>query len=319
MKELTQLQYFRVVARLENVSRAAEELHVSQPNLSRAIKRLEEYIGLPLFDHTPGKVRLNEYGNVYLKYVDKAFDTLQSGERNVREMALESLEDKVSVACPMQMYMEEMIAAFVRDNPDSVLSIQHKQCDISEVDRGLWEGFFDFALTSKTDFSPGVEWNPVLSCAVSVLVSKSSKLAKKDEITLHDLRKEKFICNNAGISHSLTEEYCHAAGFHPNIVFESNDSVFVGTWLESERGVSLISAYDLFGLTESLFSQKPIKAIRIVDPEPIVVLGIAKPSDAEFSCNVNSFYKYAGTYFENIGVEISKKWPSFWSDSGKGV
>lgn len=173
MKEFTQLYYFRVIARMGNISRAAEELHVSQPNLSRAVKRLEEHLGIPLFDHSPGKVKLNQYGKTYLKYVDKAFSVLYSGEKKIKEMATKSLSDRVSVACPMQLYMEEMIESFVRENPSSPLSIQHSQCDISGVDSGLWDGLYDFALTPKTSFSPGIKWTPVLTCAVSVLVSRN--------------------------------------------------------------------------------------------------------------------------------------------------
>ena len=52
--ELLQLRYFDVIARCENISRAAEELHVSQPSLSGSLLRLEKELGFPLFDRRGG-------------------------------------------------------------------------------------------------------------------------------------------------------------------------------------------------------------------------------------------------------------------------
>ena len=57
--ELSQLRYFIVVAELGNMSKAAEVLFVSQPNLSTSISRLEEEVGAPLFERRRGKITLN--------------------------------------------------------------------------------------------------------------------------------------------------------------------------------------------------------------------------------------------------------------------
>lgn len=57
--EWLQLQYFQMVAQLENISRAAEALHVSQPSLTKMIQRLERDVGTPLFDREKKRIRLN--------------------------------------------------------------------------------------------------------------------------------------------------------------------------------------------------------------------------------------------------------------------
>ncbi|GMA57787.1 hypothetical protein GCM10025858_22900 [Alicyclobacillus sacchari] len=53
--ELLQLEYFQTVARLQHMTKAAEELQIAQPSLSKTISRLEEDLGVPLFDRTYGK------------------------------------------------------------------------------------------------------------------------------------------------------------------------------------------------------------------------------------------------------------------------
>lgn len=65
--ELLQLQYFLVVARLEHVTEAARTLHVTQSSLSKTIQRLEEDLGVPLFDRIGRKLRLNEFGSQFLR------------------------------------------------------------------------------------------------------------------------------------------------------------------------------------------------------------------------------------------------------------
>ena len=77
--ELSQLRYFMAVAELGNMSKAAQALFVSQPNLSTSISRLEEEVGVPLFDRRRGKIVLNQNGELLLESVKRAVNTLDAG------------------------------------------------------------------------------------------------------------------------------------------------------------------------------------------------------------------------------------------------
>jgi DNA-binding transcriptional LysR family regulator len=82
--DLLQLRYFQAVARHQHVSRAAAELRVAQPALSRAIARLEAELGVPLFDRRGRRVRLNRFGVMFLARAGRALDELDQGQREVR-------------------------------------------------------------------------------------------------------------------------------------------------------------------------------------------------------------------------------------------
>lgn len=84
--ELSQLRYFAAVARLGNISRAARELYVTQPNLSKSIARLEEELGVPLFEHRKGKIVLNDYGRCFLASVNLSLGELENGVRSIQRM-----------------------------------------------------------------------------------------------------------------------------------------------------------------------------------------------------------------------------------------
>ena len=71
--DITQLEYFRTVARLGNVTRAAQELNLTQPSLSKAMARLEDSLGVKLFDREGKKIRVNNCGKALLRHVDQIF------------------------------------------------------------------------------------------------------------------------------------------------------------------------------------------------------------------------------------------------------
>jgi DNA-binding transcriptional LysR family regulator len=77
--ELTYLYYFKVIAEKENMSRAAETLHVSQPALSKTISKLESSLGVTLFERKKGRISLSPIGTDFYRQIAKAFDCIDGG------------------------------------------------------------------------------------------------------------------------------------------------------------------------------------------------------------------------------------------------
>lgn len=65
--DLNSLLYFVTVAKFENMSRASEQLHLSQPALSKSIALLEDNLGVELFDRNGRSIKLNRYGKFFLE------------------------------------------------------------------------------------------------------------------------------------------------------------------------------------------------------------------------------------------------------------
>ena len=85
--ELRHLRYFVAVAEMENVSRAALKLHVSQPTLSTQIRDLEDELGFTLFERTGKSVRLTEPGRVFLKEAREVLQHVDGAIKNARAVA----------------------------------------------------------------------------------------------------------------------------------------------------------------------------------------------------------------------------------------
>jgi DNA-binding transcriptional LysR family regulator len=113
--ELRHLRYFVAVAEMENVSRAALKLHVSQPALSRQIRDLEDEIGFCLLERTAKSVRLTEAGRAFL---DDARALLQNADEAVTKAravaSAEPSELHVGHSTPFAEILPKILRAFQR-------------------------------------------------------------------------------------------------------------------------------------------------------------------------------------------------------------
>lgn len=82
--DLLQLQYFCTIAEYENITKAAKALFVSQPNLSTSLSRLEDDLGVKLFERRRGKVSLTANGQLFLSYTERVLNELNAGIKAVQ-------------------------------------------------------------------------------------------------------------------------------------------------------------------------------------------------------------------------------------------
>ena len=113
--ELMQLRYFVTVAQLQHLTRAAEQLRISQPALSKAISRLEEELGTELFDRSTNRIALNSSGRLYLQYVSQALSMLDSGETALQCQA-GVVSGSVSIMTSCSGILQPAIRTFLTDN-----------------------------------------------------------------------------------------------------------------------------------------------------------------------------------------------------------
>lgn len=85
-QHLSQYRIFYEVARCGNISRAAKELYISQPAISKAISKLEESLGMKLFNRNSRGVQLTREGSILYQYISSAFDSINRGEKELRRI-----------------------------------------------------------------------------------------------------------------------------------------------------------------------------------------------------------------------------------------
>lgn len=186
--EIRTLRYFLSVAREENMSRAAEQLHVTQPTLSKALKALEDELGKKLFTRHSFSIALTEEG-VLLR--NRAEDLVSMADKIEQEFL--SLDDITGgdiyfgLAESFQIrYLAKEIHAFKRTYPN--LRYHITSGDTEQVTEKLDKGLLDFAVICER---PDEKKYRYLTFPESdyfgAVFSSASALAGKEQITVGDL------------------------------------------------------------------------------------------------------------------------------------
>lgn len=186
--ELRVLRYFLMVAREENITRAAQLLHVSQPTLSRQLINLEEELGVKLFHRGKYSVRLTEDGLLLKR---RAQELLTLTDKTMMELSHKEnrISGEISIGCGetrSMMLLGEWMASFQAQYPDVQFHIYSATAD--DIKERIEKGILDMGLLTEPVNIGKYEFiRAPMKERWGVLVRKDSSLAQKDCITPEDL------------------------------------------------------------------------------------------------------------------------------------
>lgn len=236
-----QLLYFMKTVECKSFTKAADELFISQSAISKSVKKLEEELQVTLIDRSHRKFSLTRQGEIVYDFAKEMFAYYEIKERELRNKLREE-DTCVRFGLPPaagSVFFSSSIFSFLDKNPS--------------VDLKIYDGTSKFIVDKllKGDLDIGIAISPFeddrfyireiyLSEAVLV-VSKDHPLSKKEIVDFSELKDEKFV--------QVTEDYmyyqvfidlCHKAGFHPNIIFKSNQWNLLLEIVGSNKGVSIL-------------------------------------------------------------------------------
>ncbi|MGW1596345.1 LysR family transcriptional regulator [Streptomyces sp. NPDC002343] len=180
------LHYFVAVAEELNFARAAERLGISPPPLSRAIRRLESELGVPLFDRSTHHVALTEAGEVLLPEARFALDALQAAGRRARRAAGPDRKLVLAVKADGDAGLLEPVLEHYAARPGA-LPVTVRLCAWREQPRLLRCGEADVALLHEPFDRTGLDSEPLLVEDRVAALGAAHPLAARAGITLGDL------------------------------------------------------------------------------------------------------------------------------------
>ncbi|WP_139490661.1 LysR family transcriptional regulator [Brevibacillus dissolubilis] len=240
--EWQQLEYFQTLARIQHVTRAAEYLSLSQPALSRSIARLEEELGVPLFDRQGRTIILNRYGQLFLKRVNRILMEFDDAKQELHdlvhpeygEVALGFLHTLGTGLIP------DLLGAFRGLAP--TISFQLIQNHSYSLLEHLQAGELDICLIAEpTENRMPIQWIPLWSEEIFVTLPLDHPLACADSIMLSDIADESFIFMKKGYAlRDTTDRLFQQVGINPAITFEGEEIATVAGLVSAGLGVSLL-------------------------------------------------------------------------------
>ena len=288
--ELQQLIWFRVVARIEHMTRAAEELGIAQPSLSKSIRRLEQELGVPLFDRYGRGIRLNRFGAAFLDHADRALRELDAAARGVRELA--GLEQgTISLAAGALHWLPEILAPFRIANPG--VRFHLSQRSLAELHRTLADGEVDYVFVPAQPPDAHARWLHLQTEEIRLVVPATHRLARRRGVTLAELAGEPMVLGRSGdVLRELMEHMFRRAGFSPEVACEAGEPAAVEEYVAAGLGVAFIPA-----LSRPLPAHPATVSLPITEPACRLAVGIAWYEDRFLSAAARAFRSHLLSWY----------------------
>ena len=269
--ELYTMRYVLAVAEYENFSLAAQACHVGQPALSQQISKLEKELGVALFHRNSRGATLTEAGR---EFVHRAQEIVQRSDALQAEMSFYAGLKKGTLNLGIITSLQcidfgGLLAAFCGSYPDiSVNIIQGGTYHLAEL---LVERKADIAFLNRplSGLASSLNFAKLGEDTYSLAVPDLHPLARRESVSLKELRNEHFIFHQTGqVAAELCLAACREAGFEPNIVCRSGSPTTGLYMVQGGLGVALLPSEDfrshtLEGVVELKLKEKITKEVGV--------------------------------------------------------
>lgn len=246
MIETRLLQQFIAVAEELHFNRAAERLHMAQPPLSQAIRKLEGAVGAPLFERTPRSVALTPAGAAFLETARRTVQSLEEGVAQTRRVA-QGMEGHLTLTfiniAPYASLLQAL-RHFRELNPGIAFTMREAttQEQVNALEQG--EADIGFMRTPGTT-TPHLRMERLLSERICVALPAGHPLAAKAGIDLALLRDEAFVASPRTLGKGFHDQLiglCQTAGFVPDIVQHGRQMQTLIALVAAGFGIALLPA-----------------------------------------------------------------------------
>ncbi|MCY1714792.1 LysR family transcriptional regulator [Caproiciproducens galactitolivorans] len=288
---MTWLTYYVEVVKQRNFTRAAEKLFVSQSTLSKAIRALENEFQAEFIRRRTKDLLITQDGLVFYEYATKLLDYYHTQTQKL-EQKLRCAGGTLALGLPPSagtIYFSSLIYQFRKAYPETNLQITEitsksirDLVDDGTLDLGVViEPFSDSRFYSKTVFH---------SEAVLV-VPKQHPLASESSVDFEALKTERLLMVSPDyMYYDVMMERCKAAGFTPNIVFESSQWDLLLEMIANNQGVSILPK----PLVDKLYAGR-VCQLHLKNPEFPWALSVIYRTDKFLTVPMQHFLKICGT------------------------
>ena len=260
-----QLKYFQTLASINNFTKTADELALSQSALSRSISRLEQELGVPLFERKSRGVVLNRYGEIFLKHVNQAMSEIDVAKQEINDM-VDPFHGTIALGFIQPLgssFIPDLIGGFQKETPkirfqliQDTTKVILSQIESAEIDVGFCSPQESIELSTL----------PIMSLELFLIVHNEHRLAGTEQVDLCEVADDSFVLYRPETAlHDVIEKLCHDAGFHPKMSFEAFNERTVAGLVGAKFGVALIP------FVPGLDMQK-ISLIRVRKPHCLLVI-----------------------------------------------
>lgn len=243
------LVYFRELAHTQHMSKAAENLGISQPTLSYSIDNLEKKLGVPLFEHEGRNIKLSRFGEIYLKFVTRGLNEIERGD-SILEQLLNVNEGNIRVGFTYslgQKMIPELISNFKKMDNTQGISFELFQETTENLLRNLFKENYDFVLSSKLEeldhvpIKGKLNYLPIIQQEMMLAVPMHHPLSKFNNVNLKSI--ESYPLITYAKNHDfrpIVDSILSEGNIKPRIQYEIDDLQTLLGLVEYDQGIAIV-------------------------------------------------------------------------------
>ncbi|HJP07954.1 MAG: LysR family transcriptional regulator [Acidiferrobacteraceae bacterium] len=240
---IRQLQVFEAVARRLSYTRAAEELHLTQPAVSMQVKQLEGSVGLPLFEQMGKKIYLTQAGDVMLVHARTIMQHLASAAEEMNDLrGVDSGRLRIAIASTVNYFATQLLATFAREHPavEIFLDVTNRESLLSRLE----DNIPDLVLMGKPPVDMDLVSESFMDNPLIMIAAPDHPMVKQREITLADLAQEHFLVRESGSgTRAAMERFFSEQSFEYRKGMELTGNEAVKQGVEAGLGLAIVSAH----------------------------------------------------------------------------
>ncbi len=293
--ELRHLQYFKRVAEVEHLTKAANDLFISQSHLSHVMTELENELGVKLFDRVGRGIQLNPCGREFYNDVVKLFYEFDDAKKKAREIYKRQLT-QLTIVTNVSTYIPGLLKRNKQDSPS--LNIQQYSAKRRRIIRMLLDGYADFAvccpiLTEEPDLE-----SILLHMERGVIVYPSDHwLKERKSVAFAELKDENFISVGVGYgTRDMQDVYFKEAGINVNSSVETTDTSTIYNFVKDGLGIALAP------LTMTKLNTDFHDQFAEIDEAPLATIGLTWRKDHYLSEAGKAFIETTKNFFDELSI-----------------
>ncbi len=233
---LQQLRYLITISNTSSMHTAAEELLITQPNLSKAIRDLEEEMGIVIFKRTNKGVLLTDEGNKFLSYARQVVEQADLLEDNYKNK--ESIKRIFAISSQHYGFVVNAFVKLVQELGKDKYEFSLRECKTYEVIEDCKDGRSEIGILYLSNFNKeiitkfisnnGLKYESLFVCKPHVLLSKNHPLAHKESLKLSDLSAYPRLSYDQGLNNSFyySEEPHALESVNKSIIVQDRATLF---------------------------------------------------------------------------------------------
>ncbi|QDT84045.1 LysR family transcriptional regulator [Gimesia chilikensis] len=237
--EVDQLRYFLRVAERGNFTRAAEELNISQPALSRSIQKLEEELGQPVFERKTRSVALTDAGTLLQSRAQQILALIEDTKAEISDDGRSGQIRIGAIPTIAPFFLPNLLRQFSSEFPAASIIVQEDTTD--HLLKRCTQGEIDLAILALPVPAKYLEVEELFQEELLLVLPPDHPLVNKPQIRLNDIKALPFVLLDE--AHCLSDNivsFCRQRSFHPVAVEQTSQLAMVQELVSLSHGISMV-------------------------------------------------------------------------------